>query len=94
MAEVAPRANVATAPINSIPAVQVTAPASPWPMVMPIPVVTGNVPMPSQAPVAPQAVVVMVAGTAYAQIAPIPMIMLTAGTATSPAEPIPVVVVG
>jgi len=61
---------------------------------MPIPVVTGNVPMPPQAQIAPQAVVVMTAGTPYAPVQPTPMVMLTAGTATSPAEPIPVVVVG
>jgi hypothetical protein len=83
---------VATAPINSIPAVAVSAPPSPWPTVMPIPVVTGNVPMPPQAPVQPQAVVVVTGP--YAPIAPVPMIMLAGGTPTGPGQPIPVVVVG
>jgi hypothetical protein len=84
--------NVATAPINTIPAVQVAGAYAP---VQPLPVVASNVPMPPLAPVAARAVVVLAGGTPYAPVAPIPMQFFTAGTVSqAPTAPIPIVIVG
>jgi len=85
-------ANVPTAPINSLPIVEVT---GPFAALEAIPIVTGNTPMPPAQPVLAQNVVVVASGSMpMAPVQPIPAIVMAPGTPTNPSQAIPVIIVG